>query len=380
MAETTDVAVIGAGPAGLAVGACLRRAGLDFIVLERENQVGSSWRKHYERLHLHTVKHFSSLPCLPFPKSYPRYVPRNLMIEYLEAYADKFALQPRFGDAVRSVRRNGEQWIVIATKSAIRAPFVVIASGCNAEASLPALPCIERFKGRVIHSAQYANAWPFAGKSVLIIGMGNTGAEVALDLAEGGARPTVSVRDGVHVVPRELFGVPIQVVAMVATKLLPAAVNDLVFPPILDLAFANLSRYGIERPKQGILQQTASRGKIPVIDVGTVAKIAAGGIKIAPGIKQITTDGAVFNDGKQTTFDAIVFATGYHPNYRSYLEADVAAPPTAAPMTTSIRNDAAGLFFVGYRNAVTGLLHEIGKEAVQVAASISRRRHSSRAT
>ncbi len=375
MAETTDVAVIGAGPAGLAVGACLRRAGLGFIILEREDQVGASWRKHYERLHLHTVKHFSSLPFLPFPKSYPRYVPRNLMIEYLEAYADRFALQPRFGDAVRSVRRDGEQWIVGATTSAIRAPCVVLASGYNAEASLPALPGIDTFKGQVIHSAHYANARPFAGKSVLVIGMGNTGAEVALDLAEGGARPTISVRDGVHVVPRELFGLPIQIVAMAATTLLSPAVNDIIFPPILDLALGNLSRHGLNRPKQGILQQIASAAKIPVIDVGTVARIAAGEIKVAPGIKQIMTDGAAFNDGKQTTFDAIVFATGYHPNYRSYLEADVAAPPAAAPMTTS-----AGLFFVGYRNVVTGLLHEIGKEAVQVAATIARRRHSSRAT
>lgn len=79
MSKTADVAIIGAGPAGLAVGACLRRAGLNFIILEKNGEIGSSWRRHYERLHLHTIKQLSSLPYLPFPKVYPRYVPRNLM-------------------------------------------------------------------------------------------------------------------------------------------------------------------------------------------------------------------------------------------------------------------------------------------------------------
>ena len=80
--------------------------------------------------------------------------------------------------------------------------------------------------GKIVHSADYRNAKPFAGQSVLVIGMGNTGAEIALDLAEGGARPTISVRNGVHIVPRELFGLPIQLVAMLATKLLPLKAND----------------------------------------------------------------------------------------------------------------------------------------------------------
>jgi cation diffusion facilitator CzcD-associated flavoprotein CzcO len=93
MAEHTDVVVIGAGPAGLAVGACLRKAGLDFIILEKDHQVASSWRRHYERLHLHTVKQLSSLPYVPFPAAYPRYVPRHLVVEYLDSYAAHFDLK-----------------------------------------------------------------------------------------------------------------------------------------------------------------------------------------------------------------------------------------------------------------------------------------------
>src|SRR5215469_5115123 len=184
MPERTDVAVIGAGPAGLAVGACLRKAGVNFIILEGGEKVASSWHRHYERLHLHTLKQLSSLPHFPFPADYPRYLPRNLMIAYLDRYAATFDLKPRFGETVRSVRRDKSEWFIEATQSSISASYVVVASGFNAEPVMPSFSGLEKFRGKVIHSAQYINAKPFVGQSVLVIGMGNSGAEIALDLSE----------------------------------------------------------------------------------------------------------------------------------------------------------------------------------------------------
>ena len=207
--EQTTVAIIGAGPAGLAAGACLRAAGVDFVMLEMKQAVGASWRRHYTRLHLLTVKKYSSLPLRPFSREYPRYVPRELMVRYLDDYAAHFDLRPRFGAAVRSVRRDGAAWIVETDAASLRAAFVVIATGYNGEPEVPVIPGIETFGGKVLHSADSTDAKPFAGRAVLVIGMGNTGAEIALDLAESGARPTISVRNGVHVVPRDLFGIPI---------------------------------------------------------------------------------------------------------------------------------------------------------------------------
>jgi cation diffusion facilitator CzcD-associated flavoprotein CzcO len=373
MTENTDVAVIGAGPAGLAVGACLRKAGLNFIILEKNNQIASSWRRHYERLHLHTIKQLSSLPFLPFPSAYPRYVPRNQMIEYLDRYAANFDLKPRFGDAARSIRRNGNDWIIESTSSSINARYVVIASGFNTEPVTPAVTGIEKFRGKVIHSADYVNAKPFAGQSVLVVGMGNSGAEIALDLSNGGARVAISLRNGVHIAPRDLFGIPIQIVAMVGTKVLPLRANDALFPLILDFALGYPSKYGIKRPKIGILQQLASSAKIPVLDVGTVRKIAAGAIKIVPGIAAITEDGATFNGGVEGKFDAIVFATGYRSNYQSFLETgDI---KTLNGGTPAGKNSNSTIYFVGFKNPVTGLLREISQEAVQAVDNIVRQRN-----
>src|SRR5947208_580881 len=112
MPEQSRVVIVGAGPAGLAVAASLRRRGIPFVILERGGQIGSSWRSHYERLHLHTTKAFSALPYIPFPADCPRYPSRQQVIDYLEAYARQFDLIPRFNQEVIAVRRQDERWQV----------------------------------------------------------------------------------------------------------------------------------------------------------------------------------------------------------------------------------------------------------------------------
>jgi cation diffusion facilitator CzcD-associated flavoprotein CzcO len=362
----TNVVIVGAGPAGLAVGACLRQAGLDFVILEKAHEIAPAWRRHYRRLHLHTVNTLSSLPYMPFPKDYPRYVPREMMVAYLDAYAERFGLRPHFGEAVSAIRRDASGYQVSTATSTFRARHVVIASGNNAEPVVPDLPEIETFTGRRLHSADYREATPFAGQSVLVVGMGNTGAEIALDLAEHGARPTLSVRKGVHIVPRQLFGVPIQVVGIV-TRPLPRALNDRVFPAILNLALGKTEDYGIVRPKEGILEQIDT-GRIPVIDVGTLDAIKSGGITVAPDIRRFTERGAIFVSGRQAEFDSIILATGYRPDFETFLPAEL------SPGKSGLTREASrlGLYLVGFHNPVTGLLREIGREAAAVADEIKR--------
>jgi cation diffusion facilitator CzcD-associated flavoprotein CzcO len=364
--EQTNVAVIGAGPAGLAVAACLRKAAVDFIILEKGGQVGAAWHRHYQRLHLHTIKRFSALPFRPFDRSYPRYIPRAELVRYLESYAAHFDITPRFGETVRSVRRDANAWIVESASSSFHAESVVIASGMNADPVMPNFSGLENFTGRVVHSADYVDAAPFRHQRVLVVGMGNTGAEIALDLLEGGAEPVISVRNGVHIVPRDLFGIPIQLVAM-AARALPSRANDTLFPFILDLALGDLARFGINRPKQGILEQAAKSHKIPVLDIGTAKKVAEGAIKVMPGISTMSDDGVVFTNGEKRLFDAIIFATGYRPSYRSFLASDDIAP------NVERNDDNAGIYFIGFHVPITGQLRQIGKEAIRVANDIARR-------
>jgi len=167
-------------------------------------------------------------------------------------------------------------------------------------------------------------------------------------------------------------GIPIQIVAMLATKVLPSRSSEKLFPVILDLALGDLSKHGIKRPKEGILQRVASSSRIPVIDVGTVQKICDEAIRIQPGISTIVEDGVIFHGGDKGKFDAIIFATGYCPNQRSFLRAEDIRSPAAAAAHQNLDST---IYFVGFRNSVAGLLRQISREAVQIANDIVRHRN-----
>ncbi|HZW73120.1 MAG TPA: NAD(P)/FAD-dependent oxidoreductase, partial [Caldimonas sp.] len=224
--ETTEIVVIGAGPAGLAVAATLADRGHRALVLEKASAVGASWRSHYARLHLHTVKSLSALPGMPFPAGQPKYVPRQGVVDYLDAYAARAAIAPRFGVEATAIVREGDGWRV-ETRSgdAVRARAVVVATGANERPNVAAIEGQDVFAGSVVHSREYRNAATFAGKRVLVVGMGNTGAEIALDLAEQGVATTLSVRSPVNVVLRDVLGRPTQKTSIVLGSL-PRRLGD----------------------------------------------------------------------------------------------------------------------------------------------------------
>lgn len=176
---SAPVIIIGAGPGGLAVAACLQREGIaDAVILEEADQVASSWRRHYERLHLHTPRSRSALPHLPMPRDFPRYPGRAQVIDYFEAYARHFSLTPRFGERVKSARRLGEAWEVTTPKGRYQAPVLVVAAGYNREPVIPTWPGMTDFGGPIKHSSAYANGRPYQGQDVLVVGFGNSGGEI----------------------------------------------------------------------------------------------------------------------------------------------------------------------------------------------------------
>ena len=166
-------------------------------MLEAGPALGHSWRHHYQRLHLHTVKQQSHLPGLPFGAAVPRYPSRAEVVAYLEAYAAHFGVVPHTGEPVRRVRASGSTesgFVVESARATYRARAVVVATGINRVANPERLPGQESFRGPIIHAVAYRSAVPFAGQRVLVVGAGNTGAEIALNLAEHGAKPTLAVR------------------------------------------------------------------------------------------------------------------------------------------------------------------------------------------
>ncbi|MBV9909966.1 MAG: NAD(P)/FAD-dependent oxidoreductase, partial [Hyphomicrobiales bacterium] len=168
MVQSCDAIIIGAGPAGLATAAAFRTRGVNAAILEKSNAVGAVWRRHYDRLHLHTDRARSGLPGLPIPKACGRYPSRAQVVEYLEAYAAKFNLKPIFNAPVRAVRRDGRAWRAEADENSRSAPIVVVATGWADYPYAPAWPGMETFGGPVLHSSVYRNPTPFVGKRVLV--------------------------------------------------------------------------------------------------------------------------------------------------------------------------------------------------------------------
>ena len=150
--ENADAVIVGAGPAGLATAASLQMQGLRAVILDKAEEVGSVWRRHYDRLHLHTYRGHSGLPGLPMSRAFGRYPSRAQVVEYLELYASRFKLAPVFGCNVDAIRRAGPLWRIEAGPRVFATPVVVVATGFADFPYSPTWPGMESFKGTVLHS------------------------------------------------------------------------------------------------------------------------------------------------------------------------------------------------------------------------------------
>ncbi len=363
------VIIIGAGPAGLAVGACLKRAGIRSILLERGDSVGSTWRRHYDRLHLHTHKKHSSLPFIPYPPDTPRYPSRAQVVEYLENYASRTGLDIRFAQEVAAATRVAGRWKVTTKDTEYAAPYLVVAAGNVREPRVPSWPGMDQFAGTVLHSSQCGSGAEFAGRSALVVGFGNSGGEIAIDLCENRARTSMSVRSAVNVIPRELLGIPILSIG-IAQQRTPAPISDRLNAPILRAVIGDFTKYGLRKLPYGPATQIRKHHTIPLIDIGTIDLIQQGRITVRPGIESFTSTGVRFVDGSQDSFDVVVLATGYRPGVDALIDAP-ASHEDGVPLSSGHEAGVPGLYYCGYYVSPTGMLREIGIEARRIAESIT---------
>ncbi|WP_338876477.1 NAD(P)/FAD-dependent oxidoreductase [Spirosoma sp. SC4-14] len=366
--------IIGAGPAGLAIAGQLAHRKLPFTVLEASDYIGFAWRNHYDRLHLHTVKEHSALPHFPYPSNYPTYVPRLQVVEYLERYAEQFNIRPHYNQKVIGLQRiaNG-QWQVQTETDTFTGEQVVVATGYNRIPNIPELPGQRDFRGIIWHSCEYRNGAPFRDENVLVVGMGNTGAELALDLLDYGAKPFISVRRAINIIRRDLFGRPAQPTAIFLSKF-PTWFYDFVAGLSQKISVGDVSAYGLGKPAHPPSYDTR-RGVIPVIDIGTLDQIKAGKITVVPGIERVNAKTVTFTDGRELPFDAIILATGYRPGLTSFLDSTLAAQilnDRGYPKQLWFSNPPLkGLYFLGYTTPITGVIYNLTIDSDQIATHIA---------
>jgi indole-3-pyruvate monooxygenase len=199
--------IVGAGPSGLATAACLKQRGVPSLILERADCIASLWQqKTYDRLRLHLPKQFCELPLMPFPNNFPTYPTKQQFLAYLKAYADSFDIKPVFNKTVVSAELDHRCpfWRVKTRglkneEAEYASQWLIVATGENAESVVPQIEGMNEFGGPIVHTSAYKSGDMFSEKSVLVVGCGNSGMEVCLDLCNYNARPSLVVRDSVSI-------------------------------------------------------------------------------------------------------------------------------------------------------------------------------------
>ena len=370
-AGSADVVVIGAGPAGLGVAAEQRRRVRPAVVLERD-RVFSTWRRGYRRLELNSSAGLSHLPGRRFPRRAGRWVSRADYVAHGEALREELDLDVREGvDVHRIDPRADGLFDLVTSDGPLRARAVVVATGLNARPVVPAWPGAEEFTGTLLHSAHYEAPEAWAGREVLVVGGGNSGLDIAADLAAGGAHPVrLAIRTPPHIVPRELLGVPNDVWG-VALRPLPTRVVDLVGAAMRRTSLPGLEPLGLRAPRAG-LGTSVARGRITTVDPGDgLARIRAGKVEVVGAVEGFDGPQVLLRGGSRVTPALVVAATGYASGLAGLVGHLGVLGADGRPRVRAAEPALPGLWLLGFVHPISGNLRELRLDAGRIAAAIA---------
>jgi putative flavoprotein involved in K+ transport len=361
--------VIGAGAAGLATAAMLKRGGVSVALLERSDQVGSSWLSRYDSLRLNTLRSMSQLPgyaCDPACGAFPS---ARDWAAYLARYAEHHQLDVRFGVEVQRIDIGALEWLVRTSEGDLRAPVVVVATGYDHDPKLPRWPS---FAGELVHSSEYRNPERFRGRSVLVVGVGNSGAEIAAELAPH-SKVWLAMRTPPNLFPRRWLGVPTNPLG-VMLDLLPTPLADRmgvigqrlmtprVLPPSPDGVKTRLRRDGIGVCVNDTLLAAVKRGEVEVV----------------PALARVEERVAELEGGRRLQPDVVIAATGFRRGLEPLVGHLGVLRDDGVPQVHGERThrNAPGLYFVGFDALCSGQLRLMSRDAQAIARRVAYSRPS----
>lgn len=383
--DTYDVTVVGAGPAGLSAAFELTQAGFAPLVLERTPAIGDVWRNHYDGLRLNTGRYYSALPGGKFPLFAGGWPTRDAVVALLESIPKRGGFSVQTGVEIKKVSYDSKRdvWQITSTNNQqFESRSVIIAAGANRIPVIPEWEGKNTFTGKIIHSSLFKNARDYADKHVLVVGSGNSSAEIASRLAKYAASVTMSVRTPPQILPKSIGGIPLIAIG-VWTRHLPTALVDGLLSFLRRTMIGDLSTYGLPSPTMPMSKQYAINNVVPILYRPFVDDIRAGRIKIVGTIQKIagknitvlSTVSATDHNGDTTTTlqpDIIVAGTGFRTGFSELIQVPGIIDEKGKPKVISDQEfpEAPRLYFIGQVNPLSGQLNEIRQEAGKIARKL----------
>ena len=360
-ARPYDVIVIGAGQAGLSVGYYLAQRGLRFLILDGHERIGDSWRKRWDSLKLFTPARFDALVGLPFPLPPDAFPTRDQMADYLEQYAAHFELPVRTGVRVDSLTQRAGRYVLRAGDREYEAAQVVVAMASYQEPRVPALARELRPEVRQLHSSAYRGPEQLREGPVLVVGAGNSGAEIGLELAKTGRKVWLSGRDTGQV--------PFRIASFWGKWLFAPLLLRFVFHRLLTIATP------IGRKLRAKI--VASGG--PLIRTRR-ADLLRAGVERCGGVDHVADGLPVLADGTTLAVANVIWCTGYHPGF-SWIDLPIFDDRHEPEHVGGEVPRAPGLYFVGLHflySMSSTMIHGVGRDAARIVTALSQARAQER--
>lgn len=342
--------VIGAGPCGLAVANALQRNNIPYEQVESQDRLGGNWLHGvYDTVYTDACKDVMQFPDFPMPETYPDFLSKYHMLDYLNAYAHHFKLNGaiKFKTSVVwiSAIENNQWKATFQDRSSAIYNGVIICNGHHWDMNFANLN--GNYTGEFIHSKQYKNAAQLAGKRVLVIGSGNSAADIACEAARVSSCSFMSMRDSPWIFPKSFMGIPL---GRNKLRSAPKFIQPLLIKLLLQLTFGKHSRYHLPEPRHRVFE------KHPTVSEELPYYLKHGRIKTRPAILKTEDKVVWFQDGSKMEFDTIVSATGFHLSF-PFLPDELIRKKgkNLACVGYSVYPDIKGLFFMGWPQVRGGI-------------------------